>query len=154
GLPLWRELSLAVESNSNCERALAEFDRSGCTDVSLRLKLVTGLATSGMYLANDPAKTVALFETALQLARETGDAHAECHILGALAMYPLLPWREGEAPDVLRAMRDAAARINDRSALWEQEQICAEWDTLSCAFSSALERLEKICAEMRDHPKG
>jgi hypothetical protein len=102
-----------------------------------------------MYLANDPAKTVALFETALQLARETGDAHAECQILGALAVYPLLPWREGEAPDVLQAMRQAAARTNDRSALWEQEQISAEFDTLSCDFSSALERLEKICADTR-----
>lgn len=154
GLPLWRELSLAVESNRNCERALAEFDRSGCTDVSLRLKLVTGLATSTMYLANDPAKTVALFETALQLGRETGDAHAECHILGALAMYPLRPWREGETPEVLQAMRHAAARTNDRSALWEQEHLCAEWDILSCDFSSAHERLEKISAEMRDRPKG
>jgi len=154
GLPLWRELSLAVESNRNCERALAEFDRSGCTDVSLRLKLVTGLATSTMYLANHPAKTVALFETALQLARETGDAHTECHILGALAMYPLRPWREGETPEVLQAMRHAAARTNDRSPLWEQEHLCAEWDILSCDFSSAHERLEKISAEMRDRPKG
>jgi len=154
GLPLWRELSLAVESRRNCERALAEFDRIGCTDAPLRLKLIAGLATSTIYLAADPARTVALFETALQLARETEDAHAECHILGALAMYPLLPGREGEIADTLQAMRQAAARTNDRSARWEQEHLCAEWETLSCNFSSARERLEKICAEMRDFPKG
>jgi predicted ATPase len=62
-LPLLRELSLAVESQRNCERALTEFDRIGYTDAALRLKLIVGLATSTIYLAADPPKTVALFET-------------------------------------------------------------------------------------------
>ncbi|MBV9887762.1 MAG: winged helix-turn-helix domain-containing protein [Acidobacteria bacterium] len=154
GLPLWRELSLAVESHTNCERALAEFARIGCTDARLRLKLIVGLATSTIYLAADPARTVALLETALQLARETADAHAECQILGALAMYPLRPGRGGEIADTLQEMREAAVRTKDRTALWEQEHLCAEWDTLSCNFSSARERVEKLCAEMRDFPRG
>ena len=154
GLPLWRELSLAVESRRNCEQALAEFVHIGCTDVRLRLKLIVGLATSTIYLAGDHGQAVALFETGLQLARETGDARAECHILGALAMYPLQPGRESNMTDTLQAMRDAAVRTHDRSAVWEHEHLCAEWETLSCDFSSARSRLEKICAEMRDVPKG
>jgi hypothetical protein len=146
---LWRS-----RATGTANERWSSFDRIGYSDVPLRLKLVAGLATSTIYLAADPAKTVALFETALRLARETGDAHAECRILGALAMYPLVPGREGEIPAALHTMRQAAVRTNDRSALWEQEHLCAEWETLSCDFSSARARVERLCAEMRGVPKG
>jgi len=154
GLPLWRELSLAVESHRHCERALIEFDRIGHTDAALRLKLIVGLATSTIYLAADPAKTVALFETALELARKSQDAHAECHILGALAMYPLVPGRSSAISETLEEMRQAALRTNDRSALWEQQHLCAEWETLHCDFLAARTRLETIRGEMRDLAAG
>ncbi len=53
----------------NCERALAEFEHVAGANAALKLKLVLGLATVGTYLADDAARTVALFETAIQLAR-------------------------------------------------------------------------------------
>jgi predicted ATPase/DNA-binding winged helix-turn-helix (wHTH) protein len=151
GLPLWSELSLAEESRRNCARALSEFNRIGCADAPLKLKLIVGLATSNTYLSADPQETVALLEAAIQLARETGDASAECGALGALAMYNLLPGHQSTVPDILHSMRDAAIRANDRSALWEQEQLCAVLEALSCDWPSSLSRLEKLQAEMRDH---
>ena len=117
GLPLWSELSLAEESRRNCGRALSEFNRIGCADAPLKLKLTVGLATSNTYLSADPQETIALLEAAIQLARETGDASAECGALGALAMYNLLPGHVSTVPDILHSMRDAAIRANDRSAL-------------------------------------
>ncbi len=61
GLPLWHELSLGEESRENCRRALIEFERTGCTDVALKLKLVVGLATGNTYLSGDPDETIALY---------------------------------------------------------------------------------------------
>src|SRR5262245_41169387 len=139
GLSLWRELSLAEESHTNCQRALAELDRIRCTDTTLKLKLIVGMATSdttlklklivGMatsntYLSADPKETITLLEAAISLARKTGDASAECGALGALAAYKLLPGNQSAgAEKTLQAMRQAALRANDRSALWEQEQL-------------------------------
>jgi predicted ATPase len=151
GLPLWRELSLAEESRRNCARALAEFTRIGCADASLKLKLLVGLATNNTYLSAEPEETIALLEEAILLARETSDAGAECGALGALAMYRLLPGHQSTVPGILRAMRDAAIRTNDRSALWEQEQLCAILEVHLCDFQGSLARLEKLQAEMRDH---
>jgi len=154
GLPLWRELSLAEESRRNCQRALAEFDRISCTDTPLKLRLIVGLATSNTYLSADPEETIALFEVAILLARETGDASAECGALGALATYKLLPGHQSTVPETLRAMRRAALGANDRSALWEQEQLCAVLEALLCDFQASLSRLERLQAEMRNHPEG
>jgi predicted ATPase len=151
GLPLWSELSLAEESRRNCARALAEFNRIGCADASLKLKLIVGRATSNTYLSADPEETIGLLEEAILLARETSDASAECGALGALAMYNLLPGHQSTVPGLLHAMRDAAIRADDRSALWEQEQLNAVLEALSCDWQSSLSRLEKLQAEMRDH---
>src|SRR5262249_33858481 len=153
-LPLWRELSLAEESRRNCARALAEFNRIGCGDTSLKLKLVVGRATSSTYPSADPDETIALLAAAILLARETPDASAECGALGALAMYNLLPGHPSTVPEILHAMRDAAIRANDRSALWEQEQLYAVLEVHRCDFQSSLTRLEKLQAEMRDHSEG
>jgi hypothetical protein len=154
GLPLWHELSLGEESRRNCERALAEFERIGCTDTPLKLKLVVGLAAANTYLSADPARAIALFETAIQLARETADAGAECHALGALATYKILAGDQSAVSETLQAMRHAAIRANERSALWEQEQLHAVWEVHHCEFPASHRRLKKLRAEMRDHYEG
>jgi predicted ATPase/DNA-binding winged helix-turn-helix (wHTH) protein len=154
GLPLWHELSLGEESRPNCERALAEFDRIGCTDVSLKLKLVVGLAASNTYLSADPPATIALFEAAIRLAREAADAGAECRALSALATFTLLPSHQTAVSETLQAMRDVAIRTNDRSALWEYEQLRAHWEVILCEFPASHARLESLRAEMRHHSEG
>ncbi len=153
-LPLWHELSLGEESRRNCERALAEFERIDCTDTRLKLKLVVGLAAVSTYLSADPGRTIALFETAIQLARETADASAECRALGALATFTILPGDERAVSETLEAMRNAAIRANDRSAVWEQEQLRAVCDVHRCRFAAAHRRLKALRAEMRDHSEG
>jgi tetratricopeptide (TPR) repeat protein len=154
GLPLWHELSLGEESRKNCERALAELDRIGCTDVPLKLKLVVGLAASNTYLSVDPPQTRALFETAIRLAREAGDAGAECRALSALATFTLLPSHQTAVSETLQAMRDIAIRANDRAALWEYEQLRAHWEVILCEFPASHARLENLRAEMRHHSEG
>ncbi|MCV9942158.1 MULTISPECIES: winged helix-turn-helix domain-containing protein [unclassified Rhizobium] len=154
GLPLWHELSLGEETRMNCERALIEFDRIDCADTALKLTLVLGLATVSTYLSDDPGKTVALFETAIQLARETADASAECRALGALSTFAVLTGHQSAVLETLQAMRDAAIRANDRPALWEQELLRAVWDVLDCKFQAGYQRLMKLCEEMRDHSEG
>jgi predicted ATPase/DNA-binding winged helix-turn-helix (wHTH) protein len=154
GLPLWRELSLAVESRTNCERALTELARVESTDDRLRLKLTVELATSTAFIGDRVGDPVALFESALQLAQRLSDAQVECQVLGILAQYPLRPGSEGGVAGTLEQMRSAALRTNERTALWEQEYLCAEWEALSCEFASARSRLERICAEMRESPPG
>lgn len=154
GLPLWHELSLGDESRRNCERALAAFDSMGCADSALKLKLVVGLATVNTYLSADPGKTVALFQTAIQLAREAADPGAECRALGALATYQMLPGDETALTETLQSMRHAAVRANDRSALWEYEQLCAVLEVHRCQFSASHSRLETLRGQMRDHVEG
>ena len=154
GLPLWHELSLGEESRRNCERALGEFDRMGCTDIPLKLKLVVGLAASNTYLSADPPETIALFEAAIRLAREAADAGAECRALSALATFTLLPSHQTAVSETLLAMRDVAIRTNDRAALWEYEQLRAHWEVLLCEFPAAHARLESLRAKMRDHSEG
>ena len=154
GLPLWNELSLGEESRRNCERALGELERIGCSDPPLKLKLVVGLAAVYAYLSGDPEKTIALFETAVQLAREISDVSVECRALSALAVYFLMPGRHDKVSETLHAMRRAAIRSNDRSILWEYEQLCADLETTRGDFSASRPRLEKLSAEMRDYSEG
>jgi tetratricopeptide (TPR) repeat protein len=154
GLPLWHELSLGEESRRNCERALAEFDRIGCADISLKLKLVVGLAAGNTYLSANPPETIALFEAAIRLAREAADAGAECRALSALATFTLLPSHQTAVSETLQAMRDVAIRTHDRPALWEYEQLRAHWEVLLCEFPAAHARLESLRAEMRHHSEG
>lgn len=154
GLPLWHELSLGEETRRNCERGLAEFDHIAGADDALKLKLVLGLATVSTYLSDDAGRTVALFETAIQLARETADASAECRALGALSTFAVLTGHQSAVLDTLQAMRDAAIRANDRAALWEQELLRAVWDVLDCKFQAGHQRLKKLRVEMRDHSEG
>jgi predicted ATPase/DNA-binding winged helix-turn-helix (wHTH) protein len=154
GLPLWHELSLGEESRRNCEAALAEFERIGCTDVPLKLKLVVGLAASNTYLSADPAKAIALFEAAIRLARETADARAECRALSSLATFTLLPSHHIAVSETLLAMRDLAIRTNDRPARWEYEQLSAHREMLLCDFPASLARLESLRAQMLDHAEG
>lgn len=154
GLPLWHELSLGEECRRHCQTALAELDRLGCNDSALKLRLVVGLASTNTFLSADPEATMALFETAIRLARETGDAVAECRALGALAMYEILPGREGAVTELLDQMSEAAARSNDRRAVWEHEQLRAEWELNCCEFPASLRRLERLRAELRDEVAG
>lgn len=154
GLPLWHELSLGEESRRNCERALAEFERIGCTDVALKLKLVVGLAAANTYLSADPPQTIALFEEAIRLARDAGDAGAECRALSALATFTLLPSHQTAVSETLQAMRDVAIRTNDRAALWEHEQLRAHREVLLCEFPASHARLESLREEMSHHREG
>src|SRR5262249_18833193 len=83
-----------------------------------------------------------------------GDASAECVALGALATYKLLPGHQSTVPEILRSMRHAALQANDRSALWEQEQLYAVLEAHTCDFRSSLSRLQRLKAEMRGHSEG
>ncbi|TCL67173.1 winged helix-turn-helix domain-containing protein [Rhizobium sp. BK251] len=154
GLPLWHELSLSEEARENCERALAEFARIGCKDAGLKLKLVVGLADVSSYLSADPGKAIKVFETAIELARETGDTAAECRALGALARYQLLPGRGMVALESLADMKRVAIRSNNTSALWEHEHLLVEWEIIRCEYPAAIARLEKLRAELQVHSEG
>jgi len=154
GLPLWHELSLGEESRENCRRALAEFERTGCTDTALKLKLVVGLATGNTYLSGDPDETIALYKMAIRLARETGEPGVECRALGALALYTLLPGNQSGVSEVLDAMRRAAVEANDRAALWEQDHLVAEWEAVRGDFQASRKRLQKLCEKMHDYSEG
>jgi predicted ATPase len=154
GLPLWNELSLFDESRRNCERALSELERSGYKDPPLKLKLVVGLAGVYAYLSGDPQETIALFQTAIQLARDLSDASVECRALGALAIYYFLPGRHEELSETLRIMELAAMRSKDRAILWEYEQLCADLETTRGDFSASRSRLERLSAQMRNHAQG
>ena len=150
GLPLWHELSLGEESRRNCERAIIEFDRIGCTDTALKLKLTIGLGSAHSTQSDaNLERTIKVLKTAVQLARETGNARAEYRVLSALATYQVLPDYQSQVPATLLAMREAAIRTKDRSALWEQELRVAEWNSLSCQIHQGIERLKKLRAEMR-----
>lgn len=149
GLPLWHDRSLGEEARKNCERALAEFDRIGCDDAPLNLALVVGLARVTTYVSADSEKAVPLFHKALRLTREMKDAGAECRVLGALATYELMSGRTGAVFETLEAMRGAARASADPAALWEEEQLRAQWDIRSCDFGSALARVEALIEEMQ-----
>jgi len=151
GLPLWHELSLGEESRRNCERAMVEFDRVDCTDATLKLKLAIGLGSAhNTQSGADIEKTIKVLKTAAQLARETGNARAEYRVLSALATYQLLPDHQTQVPATLLAMREAAIRTKDRSAVWEQELRLAEWESLTCQILQGIDRLKRLRAEMRD----
>lgn len=149
-LPILHDLSLGEETRANCERALAEFERIGCNERSVELKLLVGLARVSTYVSADGAKTVSLFKKAARLARELGDPAAECRVLGALATYELLPGRGGAVFETLDAMRQAALRTGDVAARWEEEQLRAQWEIRTCDFESALGRVEGLFAAMRE----
>ncbi|MBA3941938.1 MAG: transcriptional regulator [Sphingopyxis sp.] len=150
GLPLWHDRSLGEEARKNCERALAEFDRIGCNDASLNLALVVGLARVTTYVSADGDRAVPLFHKALRLTREMKDPGAECRVLGALVTYELMSGRSGAVFETLEAMREAARATADPAALWEEEQLRAQWDIRVCDFGSALARVEALFEEMRD----
>lgn len=149
GLTLWQELSLGEEARRNCERALVDFARLGCTELPLKLKLVVGLAMGNAYVSGDTESTIASFEQAILLAREIDDPAAECRALGALATFKILPGHPS-AIEALDAMRLAATRWNDRSALWEEQQLRAQQEVLTGEMSAAHARLERLGAEMAD----
>ena len=153
GLPLLHALSLGEETRTYCERALAEFERIGCNDVSLELRLLVGLARVSSYVAADSAKTVALFLRAARLARELDDPAAECGVLGALATYELLAGRGGAVSVTLTAMRQAADRSGDPSAALEEEQLRAQWEIRICDFDAALARVERLFAALHEDEK-
>ncbi|MCS3498678.1 putative ATPase/DNA-binding winged helix-turn-helix (wHTH) protein [Bradyrhizobium japonicum] len=154
GLPLWHELSLGEESRENCRQALAEFERTGCTDTALKLNLIVGLATGNTYLSGDPDETIALYKMAIRLARETGKPGIECRSLGALALYTLLPGNQSGVSETLGSMRRAAIEANDRAALWEQDHLVAEWEAVRGDFQASRKRLQKLCIEMREYSEG
>lgn len=151
GLPLWQELSLGEESRRNCEKAVAELGRIGLADSRLELKLIMGLGSAhNTGLAANADKAIGLLQTAIGLARDAGDARAECRVLSALVTYQLLPGYERAVPETLEAMRQAALRAQDRSAVWEQELRVAEWKSLNCDIPDAIVQLKRLRAEMRD----
>jgi len=151
GITLWQELSLAEEARSNCQRALVAFADTGCTDMSLKLKLVAGLASVNAYAPRDAAATEAIFREALALAREIDDPVAECRALAALALFKVLPADPGAA-EVLDAMHGAALRSNDRSALWEEQQLRAQSDVGMGNLRAGHDRLQSLSLELEQLP--
>ncbi|OAV54811.1 hypothetical protein A6U98_09640 [Rhizobium sp. WYCCWR10014] len=154
GLPLWHESSLSEEARRNCEQALVEFDRIGCRDTTLKLKLVVGLAAVSSYISADAEKAIKIFETAIQLSRQIGDSRAECQALGALARYRLLPGHQTEARKTLRELKGLAMRSNNRAAQWEHEHLCTEWEIIRCEYRPAIARLEKLRLELQNTADG
>jgi predicted ATPase/DNA-binding winged helix-turn-helix (wHTH) protein len=148
GLPLWHELSLSGEIRVNCELALSELRRVGRSDTSLELKLVVGLASVSTYLASDPNQASGLFEKAIELARATGDPQAECRALGAFATYELMRCRVNEVAVALASMRTAALRANQPAALWEEEQLRAQYEIRTCDFDAGYARVRRLFEEM------
>ena len=153
GLPLWQTLSLDFESCRNCEAALAEKDGIDCEDPSLELTLAVGLAAANTLLFDDPGKTIAMFQRAIDLARAASDANAEFRALGATALYAVLPGTNSDPAEILEAMRVAAVRTNDPFALWEQQHAYGFWEAGEGYMVSYHARLEKIFAEMDDYPE-
>lgn len=154
GLPLWHELSLGEEARRNCELAMAEFDRIGCLDKGLNLRLVVGLASLNAYLTTDVEKIISLFETARRLAIETNNVQAECLALSAVATFSLLPGQDETVLATLDELRDVAIRGNDRAALWEQDKLRAWLEVYLCQFEAANRRLIGLRAEMNDYSEG
>jgi hypothetical protein len=149
GLPLWHELTLGEEIRENCEHALSEYRRLGCSDAALELRLVVGLATVSTYLSTDIDQTGLLFRSAVELAQRTGDPHAECRALGAFATYELMRCRKEAVADALTSMRVAAIRARHPAALWEEEQLRAQYEIRICDFGEALARVQRLYEEMR-----
>ncbi len=154
GIPLWHELSSSEEARSNCEHALAEFDRVGCDDRSLKLKLIVGLAAVSSYISADADKAIRTFETAIQLSREIGDTNAECQALGALARYRLLPGNQTEVQKILKELKRVAARSHNRPAQWEHEFLRTELDIIHCQYPPAIARMEKLRQQLRNASEG
>ena len=154
GLPLWHELSLSEEARRNCEQALAEFNRTRCDDTALKLKLLVGLAAVSSYISADAEKAIETFETAIQLSRQIGDTNAECRALGALARYHLLPGQQTAAQNTLEELKRVATRSNNRSALWEYEQLFTEIEIIRCEYPAAIARMEKLSQELASGSDG
>lgn len=154
GIPLWHELSSSEEARRNCEHALAEFDRVGCDDRSLKLKLIVGLAAVSSYISADAEKAIRTFETAIQLSREIGDTNAECQALGALARYRLLPGNQTEVQKILRELGRVATRSNNRPAQWEHEFLLTELDIIHCQYPPAIARTEKLRQQLMNASEG
>ncbi|KWV54844.1 hypothetical protein AS026_38490 [Rhizobium altiplani] len=149
GVPLWHELSLSEEARRNCEQALAEFDRIGCTDPALKLKLIVGLAAVSSYISADAEKATETFEAAIQLSRQIGDTNAECQALGAFARYRLLPGNQTEVWKILKGLKRVAMRSNNRPAKWEHEFLLTEVDIIHCQYPPAIARMEMLRQELR-----
>ncbi|WP_223217405.1 ATP-binding protein [Rhizobium cauense] len=149
GIPLWHELSLSEESRRNCEQALTEFERIGCEDRALKLRLIAGLAAISSYVSADAEKAVKTFESAIQLSRQIADTSAECQALGALARYQIMPGQQTAVLDTLKALKRVAIRSNNQRALWEHEHLLTELDIIRCQYPSAIARLEKLHRELQ-----
>ncbi|MGO6972726.1 winged helix-turn-helix domain-containing protein [Rhizobium leguminosarum] len=154
GIPLWHELSLSEEARRNCEQALAEFDRTGCADMSLKLKLVVGLAAVNSYLSADAGEAIKTIETAIRLSRLIGDTNAECQALGALARYRLLPGNQTEVRKILKELKRVATHSNNRPAQWEHEILLTELEIIHCQYPPAIARMERLSQEVRRFPDG
>lgn len=154
GLPLWHELSLSEEARRNCEQALQEFDRTGCDDTALKLKLLVGLAAVSSYISADAGKAVETFETAIRLSRQIGDTNAECRALGALARFHLLPGQQTAAQNTLEELKLVATETNNRSALWEYEQLFTEMEIIRCQYPAAIARMEKLSRALKNVADG
>ncbi|MEJ0008272.1 MAG: NB-ARC domain-containing protein [Steroidobacteraceae bacterium] len=154
GLPLWRELSLAEEMKSNCERALIELERSASTDKTLKLVIIVGLASASTYLATDQKSTTHLYETVIQLARESNDPASECRALSALITYSLLSETDSTPSEMLNDLRNAANLSKDKRAFWEYEQLVAHCDTNNGAFLSSVTSLERLYSEIMRFEEG
>jgi predicted ATPase/DNA-binding winged helix-turn-helix (wHTH) protein len=153
GIPLWHELSLSEEARRNCEQALFEFNRTRCDDAALKLKLLVGLAAVSSYISADAEKAIGTFEAAIQLSRQIGDTNAECRALGALARYRLLPGQQSAAQSTLEDLKRVATQANNRSALWEYEQLFAEIEIIRCEYPAAIARMEKLRQELASVPE-
>jgi len=149
GLPLCHELSLSGEIRANCELALSELRRLSSRETSLELRLVVGLASVSTYLATDPDQASVLFRRARDLAHATEDPQAECRALGAYATYELMRGRVKEVAEALAAMRPAALRAKQPAALWEEEQLRAQYEIRTCDFDAGHARVQRLFKEMQ-----
>lgn len=143
-LPIFLELSFSDEVRANVTRARAELVRLGSGDPALELGLVVGLATVATYVGGDAGETVALFRTALDLARQIDDAMAECRVLGAFATYHLMQGQVSELPVLLDELARAAERTGQLAAHVEEQQIRVQYEIRASHFASAIERVRRL----------
>ncbi|MGO7180658.1 winged helix-turn-helix domain-containing protein [Rhizobium brockwellii] len=152
--PIWHELSMIEEASRNSAKALAEFQRIGCLDGALKLKLLVGFAAVTRYISTDTEKAIETFEEAISLSREIGDQEAECQALVTLASYRLLPGYRTAALETLRQLEKVALRSNNRPALWEHETLLAEMEIIRSDYPHVIARLEKLRRALRNAPNG
>lgn len=76
-------------------------------------------------------------------------AFAAARALGAFATYELMRGRVSNVAGALMAMRPAASRANQPAALWEEEQLRAQYEIRTCDFDAAHARVQRLFREIQ-----